>query len=144
MKAHFYFTSAIVTVWVQTKWKPADMLLMNIRIITSNLWEVMTWNIEVTGFLKYYFGAEVGQSQPATWYICISPSAFLSLKGEKNQRPILQAVWKWYAIQVSLSINKTSLEHKKKEYRQYFQTPHSGSVKRMMIPLLRWRAPLWC
>ena len=80
----------------------------------------MTWNFEVTGFLKYYFRAEVGklwhmgQSQPATWYICISPSAFLSLKGEKNQRPILQAVWKRYEIQVSLSINKTLLEHKKK------------------------------
>ena len=118
MKAHFYFTSAIVTVWVQTKWKPADILLMNIWIITSTLWEVMTWNIEVTGFLKYYFGAEVGklwhmgQSQSATWYICISPSAFLSLKGEKNQRQILQAVWKLYEIQVSLSINKTLLEHK--------------------------------
>ena len=92
---------------------------MNIWIITSNLWEVMTWNFEVTGFLKYYFGAEVGklwhmgQSQPATWYIYITLSAFLSLKGKKKSKTNIACHVKWYEIQVSLSIRKTLLEHEK-------------------------------
>lgn len=86
-------------------------------IITSNLWEVMTWNFEVTGFLKYYFWSRGsatmahGPKQLRMIYVYNPFCIFKVWRGKISKTNIACHV-KWYEIQVSLSIKLYS-EHKK-------------------------------